>query len=137
MKKCRFALPICILLLLAWTGPAMSASEWQILHTLKLEHKPVDMIVSADKSRIYILTDQGRLLIYGANGKYKDAIEVGGDVDQIKQGPGNNTLFLLSRKNATIQMVRVSIIEAIDTLNAPFKGTADAPASVVVFSDFQ
>ena len=124
-------------LLLFWTAPAMSASEWQVLHTLKLEHKPADMLVSADKSRIYILTDRGRILIYGANGRHKDTIDVGGDIDQIQEGPGNDTLFLLSRKTNTIQMVRVSIIETIDTLKAPFKGIADASVAVVVFSDFQ
>ena len=137
MKNHPLIFVICITLMLASTAPTLAQSEWQVLNTLKLEHKPADMIVSADRSRIYVLTEKGKILIYGANGQFRDAIDVGRNVDQIKAGPSPDTLFLLNGKNATIQRVRVSLIENIDTVHAPYMGLADASVSVVVFSDFQ
>lgn len=137
MNNHFFKFAICVVLLLVASSPAMSESEWQLLDTLKLESKPIDMLVSADNRLIYILTDGGKIEIYRANGRHKDTITVGKDINQIKAGPSNDIVYLLSRATTNIQKVRVSIVEDIDTRNAPIMGDARAPVSVVVFSDFQ
>lgn len=131
----RFA--ICAMLLLVTASPAMADTQLQLLDTLKLENKPMDVLVSGDKRFIYILTEGGKIEIYRSNGQYKDTVTVGEDINQLKAGPGNGIIYLLSRTSRNIKKVQVSLVEEIDTRDAPFMGEASAPVSVVVFSDFQ
>lgn len=128
---------ICILLLLVGATPAMSQNKWELLDTFKLEYPPIDMLTTKDNRYIYILTDKGQILIYKADGQFKDTIEVGQGIDGMTAGPTSDILYLLSRTSSSIQTVQISIVEEIDTGKAPFKGDASAPISVVVFSDFQ
>lgn len=137
MNNYFFRLAICAVWVLASVSPAMSDSQWQLLDTLKLENKPIDMLVSADNRFIYILTEGGRIEVYRSNGRYKDTLKVGEDIHQLKAGPGNGIIYLLSRTSTHIQKVQLNLIEEIDTRQAPFMGEARAPVSVIVFSDFQ
>ena len=45
---------------------ASDAVEWSILKTLKLDASPIDMAISADGRRLFVLTDQGKVIIYSA-----------------------------------------------------------------------
>lgn len=127
-----------LLFLNAIAAPSVWAeTDWQVLQTLKLDTKPMDILMAADNRWIYILDDQGRVLIYGTNGRLKDTIAVGRGVDEIKAGPRDDLLFLLNRNAGTIQLASVNVREAIDTQYAPIKGPVDAPVTIAVFSDFQ
>lgn len=116
---------------------AAEKTEWHVLQTLQLSDAPLDMIVSADNRFIYLLNDKGQLLVYDANGRVRDTIDVGRDIDHIKAGPREDLLFLLSRSRGKVQLISISMIEDIDTENAPFRGPRDAPVTIAVFSDFQ
>ncbi|BBO92673.1 hypothetical protein [Desulfosarcina ovata] len=126
-----------LLMVLAVCKTAWATAEWQVLQNIRLDAKPVDVIVAADNRWIYLLNDRGRLLIYGTNGQLRDRIDVGPDIDRIKAGPREDLVFLISQTRSTVQLISVSVIESIDTSSAPFKGPADAPITVAVFSDFQ
>lgn len=118
-------------------NPARAEIDWHIVRTLELDATPIDMQADARGRNLYILTDQGQLLIYDNNGQYKDRIEVGKDVNGIKAGPREDILFLLSAKTRAVRVINVDFIEKINIEGAPFKGPADAPVAVVAFSDFQ
>ena len=118
--------------------PSVSAkTDWQVVQTLKLNTEPVDILMAANNRWIYILDDLGQINIYETNGRLKDTIDVGRDIDQIKAGPREDLLFLLSRTTGTIKLVSVSVFEEIDIRDAPVKGPVDAPVTIAVFSDFQ
>jgi hypothetical protein len=108
-----------------------------VYQNLKLKDTPVDFQVSTDGRWLYVLNEEGNLLIYTAAGKLKDTIAVGPDVDRIKTGPREGVLFLLNSKDSTLQVVGVSISEAIDIKGSPVKGPSSAPVTIAVFSDFQ
>jgi glutaredoxin len=123
-----------------WSGAnaAVGAkTELQVLRTLRLSGPPLDMMVSTDNRWIYFLNDKGQLLIYDANGQVKDTIEVGRDIDHIQAGPREDLLFLLSRSTSSVKLISISMIEDINTENAPYQGPPDAPVTIAVFSDFQ
>jgi WD40 repeat protein len=134
-KYIVYLLAILIVPVLSTQSPAFV--EWNIQKTLKLDAQPLDVAVSKNGNSIFVLTKSGTILIYSSDGKLKDKINVGNHVDQIKSGPGEEWLFLSSRKNKTIEILHVDFIQQIDISGSPFKGVESAPVAIVVFSDFQ
>ncbi len=128
---------IGVLVLLSWMPAAQAKTQWEVYQNLKLSYTPVDLQVSANGNWLYILSEEGNLLIYSASGKLKDTIAVGPNVDRIKTGPQEGVLFLLNSKDSTLQVVGISISEEIDIEGSPVKGPLSAPVTIAVFSDFQ
>ena len=111
--------------------------EWDVYQTLNLDASPIDVTVTYDGRKIFILTDQGEILVYSSSKQPDARINVGKHVDQIKLGPRGDTLILSSGKNKTVQMVTIDFIQTINTAGSPFKGQEDAPVVIAVFDDFQ
>ena len=111
--------------------------EFNILKTLRLEATPIDVAITPDGRQIYVLNDQGEILVYSSNHRLEGKIKVDRHVDQIKLGPRGDTLILTSSQNKAIQIATVDFIKDINTANAPFKGAEDAKVEIVVFDDFQ
>lgn len=134
----KFALFLTILLfLLAGVAESLATAEWDVLQTLKIEKKLRDAVMSNNGQRIYVLTDEGEILIYAQNGRLQDRISVGDSIDSIKAGPRENILLLTSLKDATVQIITLDFIYNINVEGSPFKGLADAPVVIATFDDFQ
>jgi hypothetical protein len=116
---------------------AAGSVEWNILKTLQLEATPTDVAITPDGRRIFVLTEQGEVVIYSSAGKVEAKIDVGQHVDQIKLGPRGSTIILKSGQNKTVQIVTLDFIQKINTAGAPFKGAEDAAVVIAVFDDFQ
>ena len=95
------------------------------------------MAISRSGNWIFILTDQGEILVYSSNGTLDSKIKIGNHVDQIKAGPLDELLILKSRKDKTVQILTLDFIKTINIKGSPFKGSADAPVAIAVFSEFQ
>ena len=119
------------------SSPLKGEVEWDVKKTLKLESPPVDLAASLNGKYIYVLTDQGSILIYSVEGKLEDKISVGRQVDGIRVGPWEDVILLTSKKNKQVQILLLEFIKDIDVSNSPFKGPVDAPVQIAVFSDFQ
>jgi hypothetical protein len=131
---------VCLLAILIIPGlftQGIASVEWDIHKTLKLDTQPLDVAVSQNGNSIFVLTKSGKILIYSPDGNLKDKIDVGTHVDQIESGPGEEWLFLSSRKNKTVEILHIDFIQHIDISGSPFKGVENAPVAIVVFSDFQ
>ncbi len=126
-----------ILLILAPCTVVFGKTELQVHQTLHLEKKPLDMLIDNRIQRVYVLNEAGEILVYGFNGRIKGKVDVGPDVVQIKAGPRDGMLFLLSRQGRSIQSISINVTETIDITGSPLKGDPDAPVTIVVFSDFQ
>ena len=111
--------------------------EWTLHRTFKTQKPPRDMETSVNGKWVFILTEQGEILIYAPNGVLRDTIFVGDSIDGIKAGPREDILFLSSRKDSTVQLITLDFIQNINVSGSPFKGPADAPVAIAVFSDFQ
>ncbi len=137
MKK---ILPVFLLIFLsfaAFVSHTLAAVEWNIVKTFNLDHPPLDVAVSYDGKRIFILTDEGNILIYSTDGRLTDKITVGKEIDQIQLSRMEDVLFLRSRENKTIQVIVLDFIQNINVFGSPFKGPVDAPVVIAVFTDFQ
>jgi hypothetical protein len=136
--NCRFAIFLVTLsLLLAWLASSHATVEWDVAGTLNLKEKPRDSAMSLNGKWIFVLTDQGEILIYSAAGKLEDTIFVGKSVEAIKVGPREDVLLLTSGKDKTVQIVVLDFIQEINVSGSPFKGNANAPVAVATFNDFQ
>lgn len=116
---------------------AAASVEWNVLKTLQLEAAPIDVAVSPDGKLIFVLTEQGKILIYSSGGPLKDKIDVGNHFDHIKVGPRGENLILNSRQNKSVQVITLDFIQDINVSGSPFKGSEDAAVVVAVFDDFE
>jgi hypothetical protein len=117
--------------------PGQADVEWTLHKTFKTQHPPRDVETSVNGKWVFILTEQGEILIYASNGVLRDTIDVGDSIDSIKAGPREDILFLSSRTDSTVKLITLDFIQNINVSGSPFKGLADAPIAVAVFSDFQ
>jgi hypothetical protein len=138
--KCRYryaALLIAPLFFLAIVSQAPAAVEWTSGRAFKLEKSPIDVAFSTGGKWFFVLTDEGSLLVYSAEGKLSESIDVGTHVDGIRAGRKEHILFLISRKNNTIEEIVLDFIYDIDISGSPVKGKATAPVVITVFNDYQ
>jgi hypothetical protein len=118
-------------------GAASGTVEWNVYRTLQLDATPLDVLITPDARRIFVLTDQGEILVYSSTTRIEATLKVGKHVDQIELGPGEDTLILKSGRDKTVQIVSVDFIQNINVSGSPFKGPENAPIVVAAFDDFQ
>ncbi len=133
------AKPILLMLLCLalCAGYANAEIETNVLNTLKLDHPAIAMEVSLSGQMIFVLNDQGQLLVYNASGRLLDTLKVGPEINQVKIGPRDDVLYLSNSKTNSIQILSLSFIQDINIQGSPFKGPKNAPVTMVLFSDFQ
>jgi protein-disulfide isomerase len=135
--KCAAFAFLSLLIGLGASGSSHAEVKVNVYRTLNLQESPVDTAISVGGKYIFVLTDKGTVLVYTPDGRLDDTIPVDKSVDSIKAGPGENILFLVSSKKKTVQIVILEFVQNIDISGAPFKGPADAPVTIVEFTDFQ
>jgi hypothetical protein len=128
---------LTFLIILVFSTSSFATVEWTISKTLEPGTTPIDMAVSRNGKWIFVLTDQGNLLIYSNDGSLKEKIKLGQSVDQIKAGPTEDLLLLRSKKDKTVQVLSLDFVQNINILGSPFKGSPDAPVVIAVFAEFQ
>ena len=138
MKR-RYVVYVVLALLIVPFLPVKSHAgvEWDIQKVFKLDSQPLDVAVPSHGNSLFILTRSGKILIYSFDGQLKGEMDIGNDVDQIKAGPSEEWLFLSSRKNKTVRILHIDLIQHIDISGSPFRGPEHAPIVIAVFSDFQ
>ncbi len=130
---------LSLLIGLAVSAPSHAEVEMTVARTLSLEETPVDTALSAGGKYIFVLTDKGKVLVYTPDGKLNDTIPVDKSIDSIKAGPParEEILLLVSSKKKTVQLAVLEFVQEINIAGSPFKGAADAPVTIVLFTDFQ
>lgn len=131
----RIVFLICLGLVLS--APAHGAVKISDEKILTLDEKPLDTVTSRDGRRIFVLTEKGNLLVYTSDGVLEERLAVGRSFDGLRTGPGEETLILKSQKENLVKIIALSFRRKINTTGSPFKGPADAPVEIIVFSDFQ
>jgi DNA-binding beta-propeller fold protein YncE len=137
MKKIIVILAMMVIFFAAFYTQSFAAVESTVIQTLNLDSPPLDVAVSPDGEKLYILTDNGNILIYSAKGKLTDTIKVDKDINAIRISRSGDVLFLSSQKSKQVQVVLLDFIQNIDISGSPFKGPDNAPVVIAVFSDFQ
>ncbi len=137
MRSIRDVCILIFVLLFSFSTMSLAEVEKGASKTFKLEAKPVDMTVSADGKYTFILAEGGNILIYDSTGALKDTLKVSESVVSIGTSPKGDSLLLADSKANTLEVLNISFVVDIDISGLPFKGPADAPVVVAVFSDYQ
>jgi DNA-binding beta-propeller fold protein YncE len=136
-KKTIVVFTILIILGSMTMSYAAASVEWDVEKTLQLKSEPIDVAVSPDGRRIFVLNDLGQILIYSSAGSFLDEIDVGNQFDHITVSPRGDQLILNSRKKKSIEIITLDFIQDINVSGSPFKGSEDAPVVIAVFDDFE
>ncbi len=134
----RFSLALLsVFIVLGAATVSNAAIEWDIDKKMDIGITPQDVAVSADGRLTFVLTDKGSVQVYSENGKLESTIEVGKDGNSIDISPDGSKLYVANKAGRSIDIINVNYVYTINTEGSPFKGPADAPVTIAVFSDFQ
>jgi predicted DsbA family dithiol-disulfide isomerase len=111
--------------------------EWQIEKKIELESPAIDMALSLDGQRAFLLDKKGNLNVYKVDGALEGTIPVGKEFDHIQPGPSPELIFISNRKKKTIDLLTIDFVQDINIEGAPFKGPENAPVVLSLFTDFQ
>ena len=125
---------VTVLITASWV---FATVEINLQRTLTTDGVPVDVVVTQDGNLTFVLTDNGKILIYDRIGNLTDTVDIGTHIDQIDIGPQGERLFAASRQNKSVEIITLDFIRQINTLGSPLKGPLEAPVIIAVFSDFQ
>lgn len=103
----------------------------------QLPHQPVDVVQSVDGKFVFILTENHKLLIYEANGNLQGSVDVSPGITAIDADARGENILLIDKETNTFQSFSIDFVTNVDISGAPFKGKADAPVTMIVFSDFE
>ena len=137
MKQVRRIGILLTALIFCFSGLVMAEVEKGDSRTFKLEAKPIDMATSADGQYTFVLTEGGKVFILDRSGTLKDTLTVNESVMSIGTSPKGDLLLLADSKENTLEVVKISFVVDIDIAGLAFKGLANAPVVVAVFSDYQ
>ena len=128
---------LCLILLLAGVVPAVSGVvTLKELSSIPLVSTPRQVTSTTDGRRMYVLTQDAKILIYTLGGELQGTLEVDPTIDRIVPlGPNYLLLQKSSKQQAVIAQVEIS--QQIDTSNSPRLGSPDAPVTITVFDDFE
>jgi DNA-binding beta-propeller fold protein YncE len=136
MKKVFVILLMMVIFFAAFYTQVFATVESNVIQTLNLDSPPLDVAISPDGQKLYILTDNAKILIYSPKGKLTDTIEVDKDIDGIRVSRTDDVLFLSSQKSKQVQIVLLDFIQIIDISGSPYKGPENAPVVITAFNDF-
>jgi hypothetical protein len=102
-----------------------------------LNLKPLDITASLDGTKVFVL-GEGKVLVFSvAEDKVIGSIPVNKDLDRITLAGKGDALILSSSFGKKLETIKFQFIQKIDISGLPFKGPANAPVTIVVFSDYQ
>ena len=72
-----------------------------------------------------------------SNGRLKASVDVDPGVVAIDTDARGENVLLIDKDKKSFSVFSVAFVADVDIAGSPFKGKADAPVTVAVFSDFE
>ena len=140
MKNWKIA-ALAVMFCIGLVASAQAKIDWAVSNSFKAETPALDIATSFDGKYVFVLSP-GKVQIVSATGKLEDTIEVDPAMNSISvtgfdRAGIDNKIVLSSQETGEIQQITYNFIVSINTQGSPFLGSASAPVSLVIFSDFQ
>jgi len=114
-----------------------SGLEYEVLSKWQIDQSPIDIVHSLDGKYVFILTSDQQVLIYTSKGKLEGSVPVDKGVNAIDIAPRAELLYLIDSEKKSFTTMSISFIRHINTAGSPYKGPADAPITITLFTDFE
>ena len=111
--------------------------NWTVQANWSLPAKPLDLVHSLDNKKVFILTADSKVHIFAADGRKLGEMPVEADTVAIDIAPRGEMLSLINGRTNSFTAMDIGFSQQIDITGAPVRGKADAPVTLVVFSDFE
>ena len=111
--------------------------NWTVQANWSLPAKPLDLVHSLDNKKVFILTADSKVHIFAADGRKLGEMGVEADTVAIDIAPRGEMLYLINGRTNSFTAMDIGFSQQIDITGAPVRGKADAPVTLVVFSDFE
>lgn len=111
--------------------------NWTVVASWTMPTRPVDIAQSLDNKKVFILGADAKVYIFSPDGRQLGALPVDPNVTAIDIAARGEMLFLINNKSNTYTAIDISFNQKIDITGAPIRGRADAPITLVLFSDFE
>lgn len=128
---------ISAIIILCLSTIANAAVLKGISRDIKTKGNPLDIAVSADGKKTFVLIEGGIVQVFGVNGRSQGIIEVSKSVVAIEASPNGEILLMADKDSSLMKAVSLDYIIDINIKGSPFKGPADAPVVIAEFSDFE
>lgn len=131
-KSIWLILPGVLLAGQVWATPAVQV---EMGPAVSLGKAAVDVAVSADGNKVFVLQRGGEVQVLTPAGELLERFNLGIDAERLALAPDGERLFVTV--GSELRVVAVATIQALPVLNSPAKGNDRAPVTLTVFSDFQ
>lgn len=111
--------------------------EWKVQQNWPTPGKSLAMVNSLDGKYVFILNDKQQVQVYSSQGQLQGNIPVEEGVSSIDIAPQGEMLYLINNATQVYTAVAISFVIEVDTAGSPFKGPADAPVTISLFTDFE
>ncbi len=136
---------LCAALLLPFAAQAQALQKnnisgdlnWSIQTTWTVPAKPLDIVQSLDNKKVFILGADSKVYIFAPEGKMLGNLPVDPNISAIDIAPRGETIYLVNNKVNSYTAIDISFNQNIDITGAPVLGKADAPVTLIIFSDFE
>jgi protein-disulfide isomerase len=123
--------------LLAMNSPVFAeVVDAQLLKTITFKEAVLQVAATADGSRIYLLTNGGKVEILDQDGNFQGGFDVGPEIISITPQGKNRLLLEDVGRHELLQLELLPRVE-ISVTGAPLKGNTDAPVTIAIFDDFE
>jgi DNA-binding beta-propeller fold protein YncE len=136
-KRKNLILLLSALFFLCFSTVVNAAVQKGITKKIITEATPLDLAVSADGKKTFVLLEGGIVQVFGIDGRSQGTIEVSKSIVSIETSPNGETLLLADNDNSIIKVVALDYNVVINIAGSPFKGPPDAPVVIAEFSCFQ
>ena len=131
----RRRITLAAALLVTAVLPAVAEVEQRLVRSLPLPGAALDVAVTADGQRTFVLLTGGTVQVLNGAGTPLGQLTVPAGATGISPAPDGSLLYVTA--GSELQVVGVDLVHDIDLAGSPFRGPADAPVAVTVFTDFQ
>ncbi len=111
--------------------------EWFTKAQWNIPAKPVSLVHSLDGKKVFVLGNDSKVHVFTPEGTLLGSIPVDKGVTAIDIAPYGEQLFLINSENNSFTNLSVSQIAELEAGQSPFKGPADAPVTITLFTDFE